>query len=148
MLMKAKHNGRLEGWSIRLQEYNFEMEHRPGKSNVVAASLQVNTLHTSVKQVDIPEPAMVEIVCDDHVNLTVCHIEQECFEEALEDKDSLSKLQQECPDFSDIFKYLKDITLPQDKTKHDSIVAESRHFSIQDDILYHWFQQRCKQLPK
>lgn len=33
-LMKAKHNGRLERWSIRLQEYNFEIEHRPGKSNV------------------------------------------------------------------------------------------------------------------
>lgn len=158
--MKAKHNGRLEQWSIRLQEYNFEIEHRPGKSNVVAdalsrrtydeqtASSQVNTLDTSMNQADIFEPAMVEILCNEHVNPSLCPIEQDSFEEALEDKDSLSQLQQECPDFSDIFNYLRDNTLPEDKTKHDSIVAESRHFSIQDDILYHWFQRRCKKLPK
>lgn len=35
-LMTAKHNGRLERWSLRLQEYNFEIIHRPGRSNVVA----------------------------------------------------------------------------------------------------------------
>lgn len=34
--MTAKHNGRLESWSLRLQEYNFEIIHRPGRSNVVA----------------------------------------------------------------------------------------------------------------
>lgn len=159
-LMKAKHNGRLERWSIRLQEYNFEIEHRPGKSNVVADALsrrtydeqtvssQVNTLDTSMNQADIFEPAMVEILCNEHVNPSLCPIEQDSFEEALEEKDSLSQLQQECPDFSDIFNYLRDNTLPEDKTKHDSIVAESRHFSIQDDILYHWFQRRCKKLPK
>lgn len=37
--MTAKHNGRLERWSLRLQEYNFEIIHRPGKSNVVANAL-------------------------------------------------------------------------------------------------------------
>lgn len=52
------------------------------------------------------------------------------FEDALENKESLCKLQQECPDFSDILSYLKDNTLPENKTKHDSIVAGSRHSRI------------------
>lgn len=35
------------------------------------ASSQVNTLDTSVDQADIFEPAMVEILCDEHVNPTL-----------------------------------------------------------------------------
>lgn len=56
------------------------------------ASLQVNTLHTSIEQAKIPEPAMVEIVFDDQVNPTLRPIEHDSYEEALEDKDSLSEL--------------------------------------------------------
>lgn len=38
-LQTAKHTGRLERWALKLQEYCFEMVHRPGKSNCVADSL-------------------------------------------------------------------------------------------------------------
>lgn len=30
----------------------------------------------------------------------------------------------------------------------DVTVAESKHFSLVDDILYHWYQRRVKKLPE
>lgn len=38
-LQTAKHTGRLERWGLKLQEYNFQIIHRPGKSNLVADAL-------------------------------------------------------------------------------------------------------------
>lgn len=38
-LQTAKHTGRLERWALKLQEYNFQIVHRPGKSNLVADAL-------------------------------------------------------------------------------------------------------------
>lgn len=38
-LQTAKHTGRLERWALKLQEYNFQIIHRPGKSNLVADAL-------------------------------------------------------------------------------------------------------------
>ena len=38
-LQSAKHTGRLERWALQLQEYNFKIKHRPGKSNSVAEAL-------------------------------------------------------------------------------------------------------------
>lgn len=60
----------------------------------------------------------------------------------------LSKLQGECPDFSDIMNFLKDQTLPEDQKLYDIIVSESKHFSLVDGVLYHWYQRRCKKVPK
>lgn len=60
----------------------------------------------------------------------------------------LSKLQGECPDFSDIMNFLKDQTLPEDKKLYDIIVSESIHFSLVDGVLYNWYQRRCKKVPK
>lgn len=45
-------------------------------------------------------------------------------------------------------KYLTDQTLPEDQKLHDVIVAESKHYSIVEGVLYHWYQRRCKKLPK
>lgn len=38
-LQSAKHTGRLERWALKIQYLNFEIVHRPGKSNVVADCL-------------------------------------------------------------------------------------------------------------
>ncbi|CAC5385210.1 Transposon Tf2-12 polyprotein,Transposon Tf2-11 polyprotein,Transposon Tf2-1 polyprotein,Transposon Tf2-7 polyprotein [Mytilus coruscus] len=38
-LKSAKHTGRLSRWALKLQDLNFDIIHRPGKSNVVADCL-------------------------------------------------------------------------------------------------------------
>ena len=38
-IKSAKHIGRLERWALQLQEYNYDIIHRPGKSNYVADAL-------------------------------------------------------------------------------------------------------------
>lgn len=164
-LMKAKHNGRLERWSLRLQEYNFEVVHRPGKSNVVADALsrrpyeEVNQPDCSIPQVSILntnpplvtnsqyEPSMVTLYYKDEHATAVNALVADQFQTTVDNSTELTKLQGECPDFSNLIKYLKDQTLPEDQKLHDAIVAESKHYSIVDGILYHWFQRRCKKLP-
>lgn len=56
---------------------------------------------------------------------------------------NIGELQENCPDFQQIFKYLKDGTLPVEKNAAEIIIAESKHFSLVDGILFHWFQRRC-----
>lgn len=51
------------------------------------------------------------------------------------------------PDFQQIHKYLNNGTLPVEKNAAEIIIAESKHFSLVDGILFHWFQRRCKK-PK
>lgn len=60
---------------------------------------------------------------------------------------NLGKLQADCPDFKQVYQYLHDGTLPEEANAKDLIIAEAKHFSSVDGILYHWFQRRCKK-PK
>lgn len=61
---------------------------------------------------------------------------------------NLPQLQQSCPDFQHIYKYLKDDVLPEDLKLRDVTVAESKHFSLVEGILYHWYKRRVKKLPE
>ena len=48
----------------------------------------------------------------------------------VEDSKQLSQLQREWDDFKHIILYLESQLLPKDKTKHDSIVAESHQWYL------------------
>lgn len=61
---------------------------------------------------------------------------------------NLPQLQQSCPDFQHIYKYLKDDVLPEDLKLRDVTVTESKHFSLVEGILYHWYKRRVKKLPE
>lgn len=50
--------------------------------------------------------------------------------------------------FSTFYNYLKDDVLPKYLKLRDVTVAESKHFSLVDGILYHWYQRRVKKLPE
>lgn len=60
---------------------------------------------------------------------------------------NVDELQENCPDFQQIYKYLKDGFFPVETTAAEMVMAESKHFSLVDGILYHWFQRQCKK-PK
>lgn len=95
-LMTAKHNGRLERWSLRLQEYNFEVVHRPGKSNVVADALSRRTYEenttTQVSQVQVDTntedqsgPAMVTLFYKDQPVYEVSALNGEQLQNTVDD---------------------------------------------------------------
>lgn len=65
----------------------------------------------------------------------------------LQDKDTLFRLQSECPDSADIVKYLTGGSLPEERKIRDTVVSESQHYCIMDGLLYHLFQRRCKRQP-
>ena len=56
----------------------------------------------------------------------------------------VSQLQRKCDDFKHIILYRESRLLPKDKTKHDAIVAESKHKSLTNGLFTHLFQKRCK----
>ncbi|KAK3101592.1 hypothetical protein FSP39_004699 [Pinctada imbricata] len=164
-LKTAKNTGRLERWALKLQEYDFEIIHRAGKSNYVADALSRRT-YEEPDSPDVepgvsvlsPEP---EDTQDDkekvgiQVNLfynydetDIVVIEQAHQQPIEDDRKSLSQLQRECSDFKDIIRYLEFQELPSDTSRHASIVAESKHYSIVNGILLHLFQRRCTRQPE
>lgn len=226
-LQTAKHTGRLERWALKLQEYNFQIIHRPGKSNCVADALSRREYPNEVSKAEInsvgiqttvdssssgavspaeaphveEQPTRIksvgmqtttEVSTDTEINLDQNQVSTQFnsaeeilnveVEEQIEKEDNccikvtfayaseiptvmpllvesdedeepplpeknIGELQENCPDFQQIYKYLKDGTLPVEKNAAEIIIAESKHFSLVDGILFHWFQRRCKK-PK
>ncbi|KAL4231721.1 hypothetical protein ACF0H5_009297 [Mactra antiquata] len=57
----------------------------------------------------------------------------------------MKKLQRECPDFKEIFEYLVDGKLPEDKDRHDVItVVANNQYEIKDGLLHHIYTARAK----
>lgn len=75
-------------------------------------------------------------------------LEEDHLQPVLDDRKSLAQLQRECPDFKDIIRNVEKQELPQDTSKHNSIVAEYKHYSIVKGILTHLFQRHCSRQPE
>lgn len=169
-LQTAKHTGRLERWALKIQEYNFKIVHRPGKSNCVADALSrrdynttqvsasgptVHAVHSShsdkVSAVAVTSKTQTD--CTDKqesIEVTFCYAldEEEDNNQELADRPDLAQLQRECRDFAGIYQYLVDGTLPDDPKARGYIVAESKYYSLVDNVLYHWFQTRGRKVAK
>lgn len=142
--------------------------HRPGKNNFVADALSRRPYPEEQENITITIPPInsicltkssdeendIEKVCV-QVNLfydpsetDIVVLEEDHLQPVLDDRKSLAQLQRECPDFKDIIRYVEKQDLPQDTSKHNSIVAESKHYSIVNGILTHLFQRRCSRQPE
>ena len=163
-LQSAKHTGRLERWALKLQEYNCKIVHRPGKSNTVADALSrreypVNVVGTCTSNsVDIsaqnqtsPERQASELdnATKEVIKVTFCYAadaetDDPGVDEAQNpaDRPDLADLQKHCDDFSGIYKYITTQTLPDDPKEAGRVIAESKHYSVVDGILYHWYVTR------
>ena len=205
-LQSTKHTGKLQKWALALQEYNCDIEHRPGKSNNVADALSrqeyteqvsetdqnfsgtvlssvsvddtgaaqklITEPETEVKQVnqclqvaepnrDIePQPHVTEIEPEPNTNdiepsstmieVAFCYATEPKTGRKVDEPDhrqDLAELQSKCPDFKHIYRYLAEQTLPQDQRLCDITVAESKHYSMHNKVLYHWHQRRCRRVP-
>ena len=162
--------GRLERWALKLQEYDFKIIHRPGKSNTVAGALsrrvydekvsaslnpQVNSvaIQTDVEPVT-PQDQQTETkeTRSEYIQVTLGYSKDNLTVAALDgvvearnvDLTQVSDLQAKCPHFKDIYHYLKSKILPADEKRRTLVVAEAKHNSLEEGKLYHWFQRRCK----
>lgn len=61
---------------------------------------------------------------------------------------NIANLQQHCPVFHGIYKYKLNQKLPNDLAIASTIVAESYNFEPEGGILYHFYSEGCKKVPK
>lgn len=156
--------GRLARWSVLLQGYDFEICYRKGVTMKNADALSRREYPPQPNEVSDPEDNIPS------VNLNMIHTpeEAEFIETTLiyseypvppqisvndlstvdpgDDiiSDDIDKLQKECPDFKDMYKYLDTGSLPEDQSKHSKILSEAEHYVLHDHVLYHFYQPRSK----
>lgn len=63
---------------------------------------------------------------------------------SLSDLSQISTLQQNCPDFQQIYDYLHNGNLPDGQKAQNKVVQASKSYEICNGVLYHWFQRRVK----
>ncbi|CAC5380843.1 unnamed protein product [Mytilus coruscus] len=155
-LKSAKLSRRLERWALKLQDLDYDIIHRPGKSNVVADCLSRRP-YTEAPAIQSVANAGHDSDTDSesdclpngwHTYTTFyyddespenCHVidalEADQLPNNLANPISLFERQKQCPDFSDIIKYLQDRELPDDEKLRRAIVFESPYYSISGGIL-------------
>ena len=124
-IKSAKHIGRLERWALQLQEYNYDIIHRPGKSNYVADALSrlsypVQPQDSDCSTDNTPEVSSVQV--DENTensqfpsqpvyaaNGTDIIVIQEGQLHSV----VVSQLQRKCDDFKHIILYLESQLLPK-----------------------------------
>ncbi|VDI61165.1 Hypothetical predicted protein [Mytilus galloprovincialis] len=129
-LQTIKHtNSRLIRWALKLQEYNFEVIHRPGSRNQHCDSLSRrdynNTDHNSDSLTEItfvfPEETLEQIT-NTSENISVCSL------------DEISTLQKACPYFGPIIDFLEKGILPNERKRAHAIPYETSQYEILNDI--------------
>ena len=117
--------GRLARWALQLQQYDFEILHRPGSSNGNADALSRRAYPSS----EPLEPS--DFV--PFVSLPVASIDQ-----PIPSIQSLHKLQRQDKDLSDIIQYLEVATLPASDTKARSLLLSIDSYYLDENgILCH-----------
>ncbi|CAC5362607.1 Retrovirus-related Pol polyprotein from transposon 17.6 [Mytilus coruscus] len=161
-LQNTKHkSGRLLRWAMALQHYTFDIKHIKGKDNTCVDALSRRTYpetHPDQDQMeDGPKSADIFTLDDTKREITEVHffydhdpdtviaaVQDDNSTVQIEQKEDIGTLQRKCPDFEDIYAYLKDGTLPENNKLARKVNIESQQYSILNGILYHWYQRRTK----
>ena len=128
-LMKVKDpTGRLARWALQLQQYNFEIIHRPGSSHGNADALSRRTY-----SVPGPAPSAEHLIPSHDVSVPLASLDHPC-----PPPENLYKLQREDSDLLDIINYLESNELPSDDKKARSMLLSIDSFFLNDHgILCH-----------
>lgn len=162
----TKHkSGRLLRWALALQPFLFDIKHLTGKENVCADSLSRRNypennadeeqLEDGTKSPDVfqiqkqnTKITEVRLFYDHDPDTVVSALEKTIQNEPIDLRPALSTLQQQCPDFQDIYNYLSNGSLPDDLKLARKITIELQQYSILNNILYHWYQRRGRKFDK
>ena len=158
---------RLGRWAIQLQEYQYDVVHKQGRVHLNADALSRRTYDTSVIEVtednsvnsvtlepklDSKQYIKVEFTYKSEPTISVADKDAEDLDEVPEEPinkfpgKTVSDLPKECVDFRDIFKYLENGTLPDDKKLANKVMLESNQYALLHGVLYHFYQPRVKNM--
>ena len=169
-LKSMKHTGgRLSRWAIQLQEYSFDIVHRPGKQNTNADALSRREYPETNMQNDtedgdpLPFPTMAPVYTEDahprmHLSTTFQYAgETEATQvvaamDPVDPKDKLPEVaqyQRQCPDLKDIIYFLETNQITDGLTEKEarSVHVRSEAYDLKDGVLYHFQNLRDKSLP-
>ena len=163
-------NKRIARWSLRLQDFDFTVKHRAGVINKNADAL-------SRREYDSTDSPLSRIESDCLDEITAMPINafsksqtikskrekgerlQTTFEYPGEKRevcapsvavvipDNIAREQQNCPEFADVYRYLKRRELPRNARKARKIILESEQYILDDDVLYHLYTPRTRKIP-
>ena len=124
---------RLLRWSLKLQEYDFTVVHRPGKAHR-NADVVSRIKHKSIAalQPDASQLCTSSDVCD-----RISDFRRTTAAVTIETMDKVRDQQLTDPDLRPIILYLETRELPDDLSTARQIVASSDQYLMKNNILYH-----------
>ncbi|CAG2214770.1 unnamed protein product [Mytilus edulis] len=168
--MNQKANtGKLTRWAMDLQHYNFEIKYRKGCNNQVADALsrrsypeqpddenevaavkvsEVNTRTEASGNDKTSESIQVEFFYDDYT--MVAPLDPVIARPELSNLPAIAKLQQNCHDFGNMYKFLTQGILPADNDQSSKVQKSAQDYSICNNVKRvrvdngeKWIKQLC-----
>ena len=158
-----KITGRIARWSILLQNYDYTVKYKKGKLNTNADAISRlenlpppdndNPNDITPRHVDLytinPDPQDV-IEREDSFREYVLYdpMEQDIPPVMPVNDIDIVNAQKQCPDIGPIYEFIKSGDLPEDSELKPSIIADAPQYFIKNDVLYHLYQPRVRNLEK
>ena len=162
LMDQKRSTGKLTRWAMELQGYTFDIVHRKGCNNRVAdalsrrtypeqpdicnrnAAAKVECVQTEQKVTaqETREYIEVELFYDDYT--TVAPVHPVVVKPELGDLRAIVELQQQCPDFADLYRYVDTGELPDDNSRCMKVQSSAQDYTICNGLLYKWFQKRVR----
>ncbi|CAC5370038.1 Retrovirus-related Pol polyprotein from transposon 297 [Mytilus coruscus] len=133
-------------WAMDLQHYNFEIKYRKGCNNQVADAFSRRSYPEQLD--DENEVAAVKV---SEVKTGTEAFGKERTSEnpviarpELSNLPAIANLQQSCPDFGNMYRFLTEGILPADNDQSSKVQKSAQDYSICNNVLYKWFQKRVR----
>lgn len=150
LLKTIKHtNARLIRWALKLQEFTFDLKHRPGAKHQNCDALSRRPYAENSQNDQITENDN-DLLPMNRVETTfiyknenpeeILQMSQEIKEitvKNLPDENQIIQEQQNCPYSKHMYEYLQHGNLPDDKKRAKAISYEAQQYEIFNNVLYH-----------
>ncbi|CAC5402690.1 unnamed protein product [Mytilus coruscus] len=157
--------GRLARWYVLLQGYDYEICFRRGSKNTNADCLSRREYpHTdnnlpepedSIPSIDVNQISTSEPNNSEPVEITFFFTENPPIQRPILaaidtptefniTTENIGDAQKDCPDFKDMYTYLSNDTLPEEKKRADKVKHDFQQYCLLDGVLYHFFQPRSR----